>query len=333
MVGRLPRRADIRACVFRSTTAFTLVELMVVLVIVALLASLTLAGLSGVRQRAKEDKTRSTIRKIDSVIQSMYESYATRRVPATGTTRTARATSRLQNLRLIMAVEMPDTWNDVGTAAAPLPIPAWASNAVYRRYSAYKTALTTAPSPPSTFNIPVPNFSPPTTYGQLYGYSETLLMIVSMSGFQPDCMEQFRPDEIGDIDRDGAKEFSDGWGRPIAFIRWPAGFASSFINHSQPDPVDVMRVTGPITLPFAAQSDWAMTPLIYSAGPDEATNDPFGTESGYGLFNPGPSWLATLPIASTCQQNPAWPGSNGAVNPANPVAVSDNITNYDLLTK
>jgi prepilin-type N-terminal cleavage/methylation domain-containing protein len=340
MVGRLPCRADIRACVVRSTTAFTLVELMVVLVIVALLASLTLAGLSGVRQRAKEDKTRSTIRKIDSVIQSMYESYATRRVaitipPATllaaPQPRRLLAINRLENLRLIMAVEMPDTWNDVGTSAAPLTIPAWSRNVVYRRYSAYKTALSTAPG--SNFNIPVPNFTPPTTYGQLYGYSETLLMIVSMSGFQPDCMEQFRPDEIGDIDRDGAKEFSDGWGRPIAFIRWPAGFASPFINHSQPDPVDVMRVTGPITLPFAAQSDWAMTPLIYSAGPDEATNDPFGAASGYGLFNPGPSWLASLPIASTCQQNPAWPVSNGAVNPANPAAVSDNITNYDLLTK
>jgi prepilin-type N-terminal cleavage/methylation domain-containing protein len=325
---RLPYRVGVRPSVIRLITGFTLVELMVVLVIVALLASLTLAGLSGVRQRAKEDKTRSTIRKIDSVIQPMYESYATRRVPATGATRAARVTSRLQNLRLVMAVEMPDTWNDVGTVTTPLPVPTWARNAVYRRYAAYKTALSTAPSPPATFNIPVPSFTPSTTYGQLYGYSETLLMIVSMSGFQPDCMEQFRPDEIGDIDRDGAKEFSDGWGRPIAFIRWPAGFASAFINHSQPDPADVMRVTGPITVPFAAQSDWAMPPLIYSAGPDEATNDPFGTASGYGLMNPGPSWLASLPITSTCQGN-----TNGAVNPTNPAAASDNITNYDLLTK
>jgi hypothetical protein len=199
-------------------------------------------------------------------------------------------------------------------------------NAVYRRYSAYKTALSAAPGSP--FNMPVPGFTPPTTYGQLYGYSETLLMIVSMSGFQPDCMEQFRPDEIGDIDRDGAKEFSDGWGRPIAFIRWPAGFASPFINPLQPDPVDVMRVTAPVTSPFAAQSDWAMPPLIYSAGPDEATNDPFGTASGYGLQNPGPSWLGSLPIDSTCQGN-----LNGSVIPANAAATSDNITNYDLLTK
>lgn len=316
-------------------TGFTLVELMVVLVIISILASLTLAGLGGVRQRAKADKTRSTIRKIDSVIQPMYENYSTRRVrisvsPAAlisaTNPRRLLATNRLENLRFLMAMEMPDTWGDVNPVTPSLSIPPWAQNSTYRRYRNYKTAISTPTS--AKFNQPAANFPPGTTVGSLFGPAETLMMILSMSGFEPGCMEQFRSDEIGDIDADGATEFADGWGRPIYFIRWPAGYASPLIDRSQPDPLDVMRVTASITTPFPAQSDWKMVPLIYSAGPDEQLNDPLGVASGYGLQNPGPSWLASLPIVSTCASN-----SNGAINAGNPAAVNDNITNYELLKK
>jgi prepilin-type N-terminal cleavage/methylation domain-containing protein len=297
--------------------AFTLVELMVVLVIISILASLTLAGLGGVRQRAKADKTRSTIRKIDSVIQPMYESYATRRVRANGLNRTSLAQDRLRNVRVLMTVEMPDMWGDVGFAfSAGPPSFTWAQNAIYRRYARYKTALNTV-TPLSD-----PKFA-------MYESAETLMMILSMGGFEPGCMESFRGDEIGDIDGDSAKEFWDGWGRPILFLRWPASFASPLVNHSQPDPLDFMKVTGPPV-------DWAMSPLILSAGPDEATNDPLGTISGYGIqYRPQPpatpTWLTSLtatipPMPSTCTGN-----INGAI--ADPVAASDNITNYDLLKK
>jgi prepilin-type N-terminal cleavage/methylation domain-containing protein len=296
----------------RSLGGFTLVELMVVLVIVAMLASLTLAGLSGVRERAKADKTRSTIRKINAVIQPMYESYATRRVPATGSSPRTRAENRLRNIRVVMTVEMPDLWDDVGFA-----FPAsfnWAQNAVHRRYTAYKTAVNavTAASDPRFTR---------------YESAETLMMIMSRSGFEPDCMAAFRADEIGDIDRDGAAEFWDGWGRPIAFRRWPASFASPLLSTSTPDPLDTMRLT----------ADWAMFPLIFSAGADEANNDPLSGASGYAFrHRTAPSWLQSLtgaipPVPSTCVGN-----DNGGINAADPDqvrAASDNITNYDLLKK
>ena len=54
---------------------FTLVELLVALVIVSILAALSLSGLAVVRRRAKEDATRTTIRKIREVIVPMYENY------------------------------------------------------------------------------------------------------------------------------------------------------------------------------------------------------------------------------------------------------------------
>jgi prepilin-type N-terminal cleavage/methylation domain-containing protein len=62
-----------------SRGAFTLIELMVVIVILAILASLTLSGLNGARQRAKIDKTRSTIRKLHEIVIPIYESYVEKR--------------------------------------------------------------------------------------------------------------------------------------------------------------------------------------------------------------------------------------------------------------
>jgi prepilin-type N-terminal cleavage/methylation domain-containing protein len=98
--------------------AFTLVELMVVIMIIAILSSLTLAGLSGVRQRAREDKTKSTIRKIDAVIRPMYDSYRTRRVQVpSGLAPPVAAIERLVRLRRLMVFEMPDSWSDVPTPA------------------------------------------------------------------------------------------------------------------------------------------------------------------------------------------------------------------------
>jgi len=218
-----------------------------------------------------------------------------------------------------MTVEMPDMWGDVGFTLPPGFT--WAQNSVYQRYRAYKTRIT-AVTP-----LTNPRFT-------LYESAETLFMILSMSGFEPGCMESFRADEIGDIDGDGAKEFSDGWGRPISFLRWPASYASPLTLPQQPDPLDTMRVTGP-------PQDWAMTPLIFSAGPDEATNDPLGTASGFGIqCRPqpplAPFWLTALtagmpPVPSICVGN-----VNGFVNTSDPEAVtaaSDNITNYDLLPK
>ena len=68
---------------YGTRRAFTLIELLVVFIIISILSSLMLAGLAGARQRAKTDKTKSTIRKIDSVIRPMFDSYRTRRVALT----------------------------------------------------------------------------------------------------------------------------------------------------------------------------------------------------------------------------------------------------------
>lgn len=295
--------------------AFTLVELMVVIMIIAILSSLTLAGLSGVRQRAREDKTKSTIRKIDAVIRPMYDSYRTRRVMVSQNIdpRLA-AVQKLAGLRRLMIYEMPDSWADVPTLEEFLdtdPTSEFGSNsslksATVRRYALAKRLASPTP---------------------LYGSAECLHMILNVGGFEPDALEFFRPDEIGDIDGDGMPEFWDGWNRPIHFLRWAPGFSKplSLVQDSDPakfhDPFD----------PWGCDPNgFALVPLVYSAGPDEAGNDPLagserGVDFGYGLTR-----VSDQPWHEKSLGNVSDLVYVGAPETFDSTAHRDNITNHDL---
>lgn len=288
--------------------AFTLIELLVVLVIVSVLASLSLAGLAGARQRAKIDKTRTTIRKIDSVIRPIFDSYLTRRVLSSTVTSVTPSTKpalwkQLVARRRLMVEEMPDRWQDVYDTLSAVPAD---SSAAARRYASTKQFLS----------------SKAPTFMDAFGDAETLMMITLTSGFAPDAGEMFRSDEIGDLDRDTASEFLDGWGRPIRFIRWPAQFSSLLIDTSTPDPFDTGRVT----------TDWALVPLIISGGPDAST---FGTDDdtgGFGITLASGSWRGNSVsetygnVASTC--------SNNTMGSTTDISFSrDNITNHDLVKR
>ena len=107
--------------------------------------------------------------------------------------------------------------------------------------------------------------------------AECLYMIVMSI---PNAAEQFHASDIGDVDNDGLPEFVDAWGRPIRFLRWPAGFYMDPDNNYngdsnlqfgpkilsggatnpkyQPDPFDPRNIL----------QECAVYPLIYSAGPD-----------------------------------------------------------------
>lgn len=330
---------------------FTLVELMVVLVIVAMLSALSLAGLAGVRDRSKADKTRSTIRKLHEIIMPQYESYLTRRVLASGTfpqqfvvtgvTGTfasggsqvamasgsySAAINRLWAQRLIMSLEMPDQWDDIVSRPPPTPgpaIPKWAVTTPVRRYANYKVGLRLA------------NPSYPTV---AYESAECLAMIVMRGGMDTDAIEGFRADEIGDIDKDGAAEFRDGWGSPIAFIRWPAGF-DPLNPATSPDPFDPMQVADPLGS--------SLEPLIYSPGADESLNDPGASNaSGYGLESsagavPG-GWVSLLvgssgPVSRSLisvRRGSTWAGALRQDDPtASAAAARDNITSRDFSKK
>jgi prepilin-type N-terminal cleavage/methylation domain-containing protein len=309
--------------------AFTLVELLVTMVIIAILAALSLAGLAGVRQRAKADKTRNTIRKIDAVIRPMYDSYRTRRVldlPAVSD-RLSAAVQLLEARRRLITYEMPDRWEDVALPAAVV-----------------RNASGSAAVPPGLRTAPVRSYAAAKALASpssVFGAAECLYLILERSGYESDALEFFRPDEIGDLDQDGRPEFLDGWGRPIAFLRWAPGFTSAIQVNAPPtdsrhvhDPMDPMRLDA---------AAYALVPLIYSAGPDGATAAPTDDQLGYGLQD-------FLPISQTDKRvwtNPnrnimrLLDGARSSSDASSPYvgtpladgSALDNITNHDLLKK
>jgi len=279
---------------------FTLVEMMVVVVLIVILASMTLAGLSVARQRARVARTKTTIRKLHEIVVPRYEGYLRRRVAfaASADART-NAVNRLKAIRELMVFEMPDSWGDVGTAPA-----SWRTGPV-RAYAASKTALQNQPLTAAAAR-----------FGQFEnGPAECLYMIVSRGGLEPDLLEQFRTDEIGDVDRDGAPEFLDGWNQPIIFLRWAPGFsrplspvqvADATTYH---DPFDPQRVDA---------NGYALVPLIVSGGANRLT----------GLQVTAAGWRS-LDLASIVG---AAAGIGSPVDGA-PTAYRDNVTNHDLNVK
>ncbi len=302
----------------RCRSAFTLIELMVVTVLIISLAGLALAGMGVARQRAKIDKTKSTIRKLHEIIVPHYESYIRRRVPLpTGlASNTAIARERLQRIRTLTLYEMPDSWADVATdpATALGGLPSYAHGAATLSYAGKKFAVSQQTgASPSNAN----------------GTAECLFMIVSRGVGDTEVLQQFREDEIGDTDGDKAEEFVDAWGSAIEFVRWPAGAhlltppspiqpADGSLRH---DPFDPQRVD--------AGPGYALVPLIVSPGPDRLANLAVTPDAGWTAVRiSSPQGLLT--ITATNSQMPLLIG--GPFDPSSSAA-RDNITNHDLTTK
>lgn len=284
----------------RKPTGFTLVELLVALVIVSILAALSLSGLAVIRRRAKEDATRTTIRKIHEVIIPMYESYLDKRLSASAinsvtlTGSLAFQRKKLVAIRKTLAFEMPDNWDDVGS------VPSDFVNGRTRSYANYEGS---ADAP--------------------YGSAECLYMICTLSGFEPEAMENFRAAEIGDADGDGKPEFHDAWGSPIAFIRWPTGFAGPLtLNQTTDDPFDPDNVDASRSSPPAAPFAYGVTPLIYSPGIDKE----YGLEIAQAIGSQSDADISDLDVVTS-------PAGGHFAATTSVSQSADNITNHDLNTR
>ncbi len=289
-----------------SRRGFTLIELLVTVVVIALLASIMLGALNSARTTAREAKTKSLIARLHAVMMDKYMSYQTRRVPinTSGLTRTQAATQRLNALRELMRLEMPDRWSDVSaTPATPTangvatglggtiqtPAVTYSYNAAF--YDAYQRVQTDA-------NLTIDDLAANAAAECLY------LIVMSI----PDAADKFRGADVGDIDGDGLLEFHDGWDQPIRFIRWPAGYinvpgstiytADTLLqsdelnvagdNFLMPDPFDPQGIDRLISASPGQRSGYALYPLIYSGGADKEYDVNVGTTSGntYAYSNP-----------------------------------------------
>jgi len=318
---------------------FTLVELLVAITIIGILTGLFLGALSLSAQSAREARTKAMIARLNTAVLTRWESYRTRRVPLSwdATTQAWAATNwpalvpaqptsltfaqraaasaplqsraRLELLREIMRLELPQCWDDVTTPAGITTRPA-VSFGYLRRYQA-------AATPPSVTNQS----------------AECLYLIVTMGAIEEEAspLDQFKSMDVGDVDLDGFPEFLDGWGNPISFIRWPTAFISDLQHDpSQPDPITFARQyhdpfdPGNLDTPSAAGTPrgYKLTPLIYSWGPDGIPGLQTHHDTG--------ALLIDDPYVT-----PASGLAAGAMLPADDNAWLDNIHNHHLgsLTK
>ena len=280
-----PSRGPLIPTPIRS--AVTLVELLVTIVIMAIIGT-TIVGASRVAMEgAREAKTKTMITKLHTLVLERYESYQTRRVEFNqwfqqeldNLSVNSRdrgmilADARLLAIRELMKLEMPDRWLDMDDPV--IVNRSSLAQAFWRRRA---------------------QLPPPTEQHQ---GAECLYMIVMMSTADGEARTLFSQQDIGDTDEDGAPEFLDGWGNPIKFIRWPAGFvAQSDLMSGDPladhDPFDHFRRDQPgVILPDISSYEangrrlhgqvgnmrarhqsgntitaaFRLVPLIYSSGP------------------------------------------------------------------
>ncbi len=243
----------------RPVLAFTLIELLVTLTIISILGSLTLAGLSVARQRVKAARTESTIRKIHEVVMPHFERLMTRSLPPIAgpadSVNSSANTIRnkcmaLLAKRRILALELPDGWNDLKADAVTAP-------------------FSTAPDTP--ISLRMKQIASGSMSSLSNSDAECLWASVMQSGFaDPAIVAHFREDEFADRNQNGRFEFIDGWSNPIRFLRW----APAFISRYQPVP------TTPATSTDTSAHDSfdlagldplgrnTLFPLIFSGGPD-----------------------------------------------------------------
>lgn len=246
-------------------SGFTLIELLITVAIIGIMASMVLFALYCAGEASKTAKTRSLVTKLANVINAKMDAYQTRRVPIVippeTTSLQLTAKYRLDALRDLMRLEMPDRWTDVIDVPAtwtPTPILRPAISAAYlRRYNAASAH---------------PNIN-------LHEAAECLYLIVMGGiGEDADAREVFRAADSADTDGDGLREFVDGWGKPIYWVRWPIGFKSDFVQmpigdvFDSLDPMHVYRIPLPASTRtpdlLATGDTFAHQPLIYSAGAD-----------------------------------------------------------------
>jgi len=256
-------------------TGFTLVELLVSILVISILASLVLFAMAGAVDKAHEAQTKSRIARIDRVISRMWNDFETRRVPiriAPGTDPRVAAAIRLDAIRELMRLELPDRITDVRDG------PYVASYSDSQLVPMVRPALSAAylRSIPDSWDVDLNNVTQAQANEALrFQGAECLYLILSKAkdGDRP-AIASFSEESFGDVDGDGMPEILDAWGSPIEFLRWPAGLRSfpTINSVSVPDPFDRRRADPRFRDADPTNDPFLLYPLIYSPGSDRGYN-------------------------------------------------------------
>jgi len=305
-----------------APAGFSLVELLVVIMIILVLMALTGAAISGSRANQKRQSTLGLIMKIDAIVGPHFASYASRVVPpgVSAPTGMTPAIHRSWYVRRHMINgDLPDRWVDVKfmydnsdlfAAVANPQFPKDRLSPAQRSYLATWHSMTKKPT-------------------DAFQGAECLFMIIMQGGIGSclDCNE-LQDAVKGDKDNDGAFEFWDSWGNPIAFLLWapalelPANSGLNFFSGRRA--LEIPGVTTGSGPPPAASPSpgLGMRPLIYSAGPDGE----YGLETQAAASHLG---AGSNPPGRDCGN---WQASPAAVCGTRVGATDrrgDNVTNFD----
>jgi prepilin-type N-terminal cleavage/methylation domain-containing protein len=192
---------------------FTLVELLVVITIIVLLAGMVLGALAKAREIAKVDATKATVAKLHDLVMRKYESYMTRRIPLSVPPVSSSfgpqqyAVLRLQAIRDLMRMEMPERWCDITNG--PLSLSSSQKLKSPSLQQLYLAKLTN----PGNYGMKAPTKD----------HQQAKCLYLWVMSSIPEAKSMFTSSEIADVDGDGWKMFIDGWGNPIGFLRWAPG--------------------------------------------------------------------------------------------------------------
>jgi prepilin-type N-terminal cleavage/methylation domain-containing protein len=245
----------------------TLIELLITITIIAIISAAILGTAAAAMEASRRSRTQSIITKLNGLLLERWDSYATRRVSVNPdiTSNTQIPTSieamflngqitavergqmlmdaRLLALRELMMMEMPDRWSDVvnqemqdNVDLRNVPTILDATPAITQTYRRQLGAIQQGGADLETV---LQNQRAECLY----------LIIMNFTG-DGEARTHFTAQDIGDTDEDGAPEFLDGWGKPIEWIRWPAGFvlqSELMVEDADGDhdPFDVFRRDSP----------------------------------------------------------------------------------------
>jgi prepilin-type N-terminal cleavage/methylation domain-containing protein len=316
---------------------FTLVELLITITIIGIVAGLSLGALQRARRFAAEEKTRATIAKLDAIVQRRVDEFVTRRLPVSilpGTQPQAAAWIKLNALREVMRMELPDSAWDITNGPQPLPTQFDPSG---NNPLAWETPPQTLRREPAKhLQYRQKGMWLPSNI-ETYDQAQALYLIVASV---PSDLEQFTEAEIGTVGN--RRVFVDGWSKPIMWLRWAPGYPMKWdtlnsvyvpSSASSPQARDPKNDHDPFDSRKVDMLAFKLIPLIYSAGPDGKYGLWIGAASS-GLPVPTPDGNGHIrPLDSHAFDNTPLNQLLGEISRDNPQDYQDNITNHDLETQ